>query len=80
MTLTHQLNTLESSGLIQLAQASPNLEYLFRHTLVQEAAYASLVRQDRWQLHRWVGETIEQLYPDRLLSLDVTPLLARHFD
>jgi tetratricopeptide (TPR) repeat protein len=80
MTLISQLNTLESAGLIHLAQSQPDLEYLFRHALVQEAAYASLVRRDRQQLHRSVGETIEQLYPDRLSSIDLAPLLARHFD
>src|SRR5512143_1966399 len=80
MTLLNHLNTLESAGLVRIAQAQPNVEYLFRHTLVQEAAYASLVRRDRQQLHRSVGETIERLYPDRLTQPDLAPLLARHFD
>ncbi len=80
MTLLNQLNTLESSGLIRMVQLQPDLEYLFRHALIQEAAYASLVRQDRRQLHRSVGETIEQLAADRVSSPDLAPLLARHFD
>jgi len=37
MTLTQHLTTLESSGLIHLAQTKPEVEYLFRHALVQEA-------------------------------------------
>ncbi len=80
MTLTAQLNTLESSGLIRQVQTRPDLEYLFRHALVQEAAYASLVRQDRRQLHRSVGETIEQLFANQASSPELAPLLARHFD
>ena len=36
MTLSDRLNTLESAGLIRLAQLEPDLEYLFRHALVQD--------------------------------------------
>jgi predicted ATPase len=42
MTTTQDLTHLESTGLIRLAQTHPELEYLFRHTLVQDAAYESL--------------------------------------
>ena len=76
-TQTH-LHTLETSGLIWLAQAYPELEYLFKHALLQDAAYRSLVKQDRRHLHQVVGETLERLYPDRRQAL--APLLAQHFD
>ena len=76
-TLIGQLNTLESSSLIQLAQAQPELEYLFRHALIQDAAYASLVKPDRKLLHRIVGEALERMYPDRREEL--SGLLAHHF-
>lgn len=77
MNLMGNLNTLESSGLIRLAQVQPELEYLFRHALVQEAAYVSLLRQDRKRLHLAVGEALEQLYADRLDELAGT--LSHHF-
>lgn len=77
MTLHGQLNTLEFSGLIRLAQALPELEYLFRHALVQDAAYGSLVKNDRKQLHRAVGAALESLYAERLEEL--SGLLAHHF-
>ena len=35
MSLENHLTTLESSGLIRLAQMEPELEYLFRHALIQ---------------------------------------------
>jgi hypothetical protein len=35
-TLTQPLTALEASGLIRLTQSEPELEYLFRHALVQE--------------------------------------------
>jgi tetratricopeptide (TPR) repeat protein len=78
MTLTSHLNRLESAGLIRLAQLEPDLEYLFRHALVQEAAYASLLASDRRRLHREVGQVVEHLYSDRLDELAAT--LARHFE
>ena len=43
MTIMSELGKLESAGLIRLAQLEPELEYLFRHVLVQDAAYASLL-------------------------------------
>src|SRR5574341_833995 len=78
MTLLNQLNTLESSGLIQLAAAQPELEYLFRHALAQDAAYGSLLKNDRRQLHQSVGEAMEKLYPGRLD--EYAALLAYHFE
>ena len=66
MTLSDRLNTLESAGLIRLAQLEPDLEYLFRHALVQDAAYASLLTSDQKQLHLAVGTAVEHLYPDQL--------------
>jgi len=80
MSLASQLATLESTGLIRLAATLPEVEYWFRHTLVQEAAYDSLVKSSRRQLHRWVGEALESLYPGALGSRDLAPLLAKHFD
>ena len=77
MTVMSQLSTLESAGLIRLAQFEPDLEYLFRHNLVQDAAYATLLQSDRQRLHRVVGEALEHLYPDRLN--EYAAVLARHF-
>ena len=79
MTLRSHLTTLEASGLIRLAEVQPELEYLFRHALVQDAAYASLVKADRKQLHHAVGEALERLYPDQLASRELAPVLAQHF-
>lgn len=77
MTLNPHLTHLQTSGLIQLAQDYPELEYLFRHALVQDAAYNSLLISDRQQLHQIVGETLEQLYPDKLTKLAAS--LGQHF-
>jgi tetratricopeptide (TPR) repeat protein len=77
--LTAHLAALEASGLIRLAEVEPEIEYLFRHALVQDAAYASLLKADRRVLHRAVGEALERLYPGQLASRELAPVLARHF-
>src|SRR5207253_5991465 len=65
MTTRTELNTLEQSGLVQVAALEPELEYLFRHALVQDAAYSSLLKQDRRALHRLAADTLLSLYPER---------------
>lgn len=77
MTVISQLSKLESAGLIRLVQYEPELEYLFRHALVQDAAYGTLLTSDRKRLHQAVGEAVETLYADRLDEL--AAMLARHF-
>lgn len=71
------LTQLERNGLIEPAMSAEELEYLFRHALVRDGAYQSLLKQDRQQLHLVVGQKLEELYPDRLAEL--APLLAYHF-
>ncbi|MCC7355788.1 MAG: hypothetical protein IT330_18755 [Anaerolineae bacterium] len=77
MPLTSDLNTLESSGLIRLVATQPDVEYFFRHALMQEAAYASLLKQDRKRLHRAVGEALEQACSGQ--ADELAPLLGQHF-
>ena len=78
MNVQNHLSQLESAGLVNLTQVSPDVEYLFRHTLVQEAAYASLLDEDLNELHRLVGEAIETLYPEKLDEMAAS--LGRHFE
>ena len=55
MTVIQQLGNLEAAGLVSVAQLEPDLEYLFRHSLLQDAVYSTLVEDDRKQLHLLVG-------------------------
>ncbi len=72
-----QLAQLAGSGLVSLATVQPELEYLFRHALVQDAIYSSLLRTDRKWIHRRVGEALAQLYPTQ--QDELAAVLARHF-
>ena len=78
-SLRAQLAHLESGGLVVLARLQPELEYLFRHALVQNAAYASLVKADRRMLHQAAGEALERLAPGGAPAPDALPILAYHF-
>ena len=78
MTIDPDLGTLEASGLIRLAAMEPELEYLFRHVLVQDAAYGSLLRDQRRELHARVAAALARVYPDRLAEL--AGVLALHWE
>ena len=52
-------------------------EYAFRHVLIQEAAYESILFKTRAKLHGQIGEIMEELYSDRIEEF--APLLAHHF-
>lgn len=65
MTAKADVGALQASGLIGLAAMEPELEYLFKHVLVQDAAYASLLKQERRQLHRRIADALVELYPER---------------
>ncbi len=78
MTARAELSTLEASGLVQIAAMEPELEYLFRHALVQDAAYSSLLKQDRRTLHRLAAETLLALYPER--ARELAGVIAMHYE
>jgi tetratricopeptide (TPR) repeat protein len=44
----------------------PDLEYMFKHVLTQEATYHSLLGTRRKSLHTAIGLAMEALYPERL--------------
>jgi tetratricopeptide (TPR) repeat protein len=71
------LAQLEHAELIRLRQQLPEVEYIFKHALVQEAAYGSILAERRRAIHGSVAETIEQLFTDRLEEF--ASLLAHHY-
>lgn len=60
-----------------LPDPSPGGEFMFKHILVLDTIYNTLLKRERKELHRHVAETIEKLFADRLdEQIDV---LARHY-
>jgi DNA-binding SARP family transcriptional activator len=64
--LERDLWALEDRGLIYEERAVPELEYSFRHVLVQEALVQSLPGSQRAALHGQVVAAMEELYGDNL--------------
>ncbi len=75
--LTQALTELQRLDLIVEKRRRPNPEYRFRHGLVQEVAYASLVDSKRRKLHKRVGEALEGIFQEA--PEEAYGLLARHF-
>ncbi len=68
---------LEQRGFILPQAGLSDFDYLFKHVLVSDAIYSTLLKAERSDLHGQVGEAIEALYPDR--TSDLVELLARHY-
>jgi len=56
----------------------PAATYTFKHTLLQETAYQSLLRRARQQLHARVAQVLEERFPERVAA--EPELIARHYD
>jgi predicted ATPase len=71
------LRELQALEIIYEQGLVPEPAYIFKHAVIQDVAYQSLLILRRKELHRAVGEAIEELYPDRLEEHDTE--LAHHF-
>ncbi len=58
-TTDSTMKRLVNSGLVQSEGRDDNVHYLFKHSLIQEAAYQSILKTARPTLHRRICETIE---------------------
>ena len=75
--LDKDLDNLQAIELIREKQKIPELEYIFKHALVQESTYESILLQKRRELHTRVARAIEALFPDRLEEF--YGMLAYHY-
>jgi class 3 adenylate cyclase/tetratricopeptide (TPR) repeat protein len=71
------LGVLTYEELVRERVHDPELEYIFKHALTQEAAYDLLLIRRRKELHRRAGEVLEELYPEQRGEL--ASALAYHF-
>jgi class 3 adenylate cyclase/tetratricopeptide (TPR) repeat protein len=75
--LADDLAVLERASLTVLDTPEPDPAYLFKHVIVQEAAYNRMLVSQRRQLHRAVAEWYERNNRGDLAAL--APLLAHHW-
>ncbi len=76
MDLQQPLTDLEKMQLVRRLDDA-DLAYLFKHTLIQESVYSSLLKNDRKRLHRLIGESLERSYSDSLN--EIAPRIAQHY-
>lgn len=76
-TLDGHLTELERTELIRQRARAPEIEYIFKHALVQEATYDSILAERRRAIHRQVAQVTEKLFADRLD--EIASLLAYHY-
>jgi class 3 adenylate cyclase/predicted ATPase len=74
--LNSALDRLISAGLLFRQGMPPHVNYLFKHALVQDAAYGTLLREPRRSLHARIAETVETQFPE--VAEGQPELLARH--
>jgi ABC-type oligopeptide transport system substrate-binding subunit/class 3 adenylate cyclase len=71
------LHELQRLGLLRQSRRWPQPEYRFRHALIQETAYRTLLGEQRKRLHRRAAEWLEERYAGR--DGEVLGLLAYHW-
>jgi predicted ATPase len=74
--LAGALDRLVHSGLMSRQGAPPHATYLFKHALVLDAAYGTLLREPRRALHARIAEVLESQFAD--VAESQPKLLARH--
>jgi tetratricopeptide (TPR) repeat protein len=76
-SLDQALEQLTTTGLVFRRGTHPNAIYIFKHALVQDAAYDSLLKSKRAQLHTQIAQVLEKDFPEQVAN--EPELLAHHF-
>jgi class 3 adenylate cyclase/tetratricopeptide (TPR) repeat protein len=76
--LSAALDRLIAAGLLFRQGVPPHATYLFKHALVQDAAYGTLLRDPRRALHARIVEAIESQFDE--IAENQPELLAHHFE
>jgi class 3 adenylate cyclase/tetratricopeptide (TPR) repeat protein len=77
VTLRSALTQLEEAELLLRHGTPPDATYSFKHALIQEAAYESLLKSRRQLLHRDIGDVLRDKFP--VIAETEPEVLAHHF-
>ncbi len=75
--LASDLDRLIAAGLLFRQGTPPHASYLFKHALVQDVAYSTLLREPKRVLHARIAETLENQFAE--IAESQPELLARHY-
>jgi predicted ATPase len=76
-TLQAGLGQLVAAELLYQRGRPPRSRYVFKHALIQDAAYASLLKSTRRQIHQRIAQVLEAQFPE--MAATQPELLAHHF-
>jgi predicted ATPase len=77
ITLQRELRRLSEAEIVYQRGVPPHATYVFKHALIQDAAYASLLKSTRQQYHQRIAQTLVAQLPE---TADSQPeLLAHHY-
>jgi predicted ATPase len=76
-TLQHGLSQLVEAEFLYRRGLPPQVSYTFKHALIQEAAYQSLLKRTRQEYHQRIAQVLAERFPE---TAETQPeLLAHHF-
>jgi predicted ATPase len=75
ITLQRELQRLVAAELLFQRGVSPQSTYVFKHALIQDAAYQSLLKSTRQQYHQRIAQILEAQFPE---TVDTQPELVGH--
>jgi len=76
-TLQRGLRRLVDAELIYQRGVPPQARYVFKHALIQEAAYQALLKSTRQRYHQQIAQVLETRFPDTVKTQP--ELLAHHY-
>ncbi|HEX8824082.1 MAG TPA: adenylate/guanylate cyclase domain-containing protein [Archangium sp.] len=76
-TLLRELRRMEEAGLLLREGQPPHATYLFKHALIQDAAYQSLLRSTRQRYHERIVQALTRRFPE--IAETQPELLAHHY-
>src|SRR5262245_10318010 len=76
--LREDLRELTDAGIVYYRRSVRSESYVFKHALVRDAAYETLIRSVRQELHRRVGNVLRQRFSD--IERNRPEILAQHFE
>jgi class 3 adenylate cyclase len=74
--LQHELGRLVEAEIVYQRGVAPQSTYVFKHALIQDAAYASLLKSTRQQYHQHIAQVLEEQFPETTVTQP--ELLAHH--
>src|SRR2546428_5202346 len=75
--LQYELSRLVEAEIVYQRGVPPQATYTFKHALIQDAAYESLLKSTRQHYHQRIAQVLEEQFPE---TAEAQPeLLARHY-